>query len=132
MCSLSSPSVHFHSLFTFPHSASTPSLVDDRLVNLLEELGLSKYVPQFIEEEWDWDSLLEITSNDLLSMGLKTGLFLFLHLIFPHLPSLFHCPHLTLMMAVLVTPDSFLIPLSLIVNTSNILTGGKIKEVDEN
>src|SRR3990167_4401177 len=62
----------------FPsHSASTPSLVDDRLVNLLEELGLSKYIPQFIEEEWDWDSLLEITSNDLLSMGLKTGLFHF-------------------------------------------------------
>ena len=47
--------------------------IDERIVVLLKELGLSKYITKFIEEEWDWEGLLEITSADLISLGLKSG-----------------------------------------------------------
>jgi hypothetical protein len=50
-----------------------PSVSEHRLVNLLQDLGLSKYIDVFLAEEWDWDSLLEITNNDLTEMGIKAG-----------------------------------------------------------
>jgi hypothetical protein len=61
-----------------PRSISSTKLkngsqMDDRLIRLLEELHLEKYIDVFIEEEWDWDSLLEVTNSDLVDMGLKAG-----------------------------------------------------------
>lgn len=44
-----------------------------RLVKLLQDLELSKYIDVFLAEEWDWDSLLEITNSDLIDMGIKAG-----------------------------------------------------------
>ena len=46
---------------------------DMRLVKLLQDLELSKYIDVFLAEEWDWDSLLEITNSDLIDMGIKAG-----------------------------------------------------------
>jgi len=46
---------------------------DERLVKLLENLGLGKYIQTFLEEEWDWEALMEITAADLELMGLKSG-----------------------------------------------------------
>lgn len=64
---------------TLPHRSVSVSRIktrtnmDDRLIRLLEELHLEKYIDVFIEEEWDWDSLLEVTNSDLVDMGLKAG-----------------------------------------------------------
>ena len=49
------------------------SAVDQRLCALLGELGLSHYMEAFVEEEWDWDGVLEITEEDLKELGLKAG-----------------------------------------------------------
>lgn len=54
-------------------NAVKKSGVDPGLVSLLAELGLERYTEAFIEEEWDFDSLLEVTQEDLVDMGLKAG-----------------------------------------------------------
>jgi len=58
---------------SMPVSLRTKDEPDERLVKLLENLGLEKYISIFIEEEWDWDALLEITSADLMGLGIKSG-----------------------------------------------------------
>jgi len=54
-------------------TAVSRSGVDPGLVALLAELGLERYTEAFIEEEWDFESLLQVTQEDLVEMGLKAG-----------------------------------------------------------
>ena len=60
---------------SYPAFRNSPAeeIPDERLVKLLGTLGLEKYIETFLSEEWDWDALMEITSSDLMSMGLKSG-----------------------------------------------------------
>ena len=45
----------------------------DKIIEFFTTIGLTKYIKEFIDEEWDWESLLEVTNEDLQEMGIKVG-----------------------------------------------------------